>query len=107
MARKPELPQWVKDNLRAWTIHLRAKHGGTQGEFAAFVGTTQPVISKLESRGEAGLDVLIKLSTACGEKIDDLIRFRPRDRVMPGTNHDPGSASPASPSAGRQGSGGD
>lgn len=87
MGEKPKLPPWVRDNLKAWVIHLRAKHGGTQSEFASFVGTTQPVISKAERFGEMGLDVLIKLSSACGEKMDDLVRFRPNQvrEIRPGS----------------------
>ena len=79
MAAKPQLPPWVKTNLRAWTLYLRAKHGGSQWDFAEFIGVSQPVISKAENYGEIGLDALIKMSTACNEKLDDMIRFKPRE----------------------------
>lgn len=64
-------------NLRvAQAIYdLRAKAGLTQSALAKLVGTTQPVIARLEDADYRGhsLNMLVRIASALGKKLD--VRF--------------------------------
>jgi len=66
---------------------LRSKAGLTQSELARLVGTTQPVIARLEDADYRGhsLRMLVRIASALGREVD--VRFvntRGRRRKRPG-----------------------
>jgi len=94
MAQVRELHRkWMKDpaykkayeelekefDLAAAVIEARSRAGLTQKELAHKMGTTQPVVARLESgRVRPSMRTLERLAAATGSRL--LISFQPRER---------------------------
>ncbi len=67
-------------DLAAALIDARSQAGLTQGELARRMGTTQPVVARLESgRSRPSMRTLQRLADATGSRL--LIKFEPRRSV--------------------------
>lgn len=68
--------------LAAAVIDVRSRVGLTQEELARKMGTTQPVVARLESgRSRPSMRTLERLAEATGSRL--LISFKPRDTKRP------------------------
>src|SRR5450432_1773588 len=68
--------------LASAAMDLRNRAGLTQEELARKMGTTQPVVARLESgRSRPSMRTLERLADATGSRL--LIRFEPRDAKRP------------------------
>src|SRR5438477_1972636 len=69
--------------LASAVLDARRRAGLTQSELARKMGTTQPVVARLESgRGRPSMRTLERLAKATGSRL--LIRFEPRERKRAG-----------------------
>ena len=68
--------------LASAVMDVRNRAGLTQEELARKMGTTQPVVARLESgRSRPSMRTLERLADATGSRL--LIRFEPRDAKRP------------------------
>ena len=68
--------------LASAVMDVRTRAGLTQEELARRMGTTQPVVARLESgRGHPSMRTLERLAAATGSRL--LIRFEPIDEKRP------------------------
>jgi ribosome-binding protein aMBF1 (putative translation factor) len=68
--------------LASAVMDVRSRAGFTQEELARKMGTTQPVVARLESgRSRPSMRTLERLADATGSRL--LIRFEPRDAKRP------------------------
>ncbi len=76
--------------LASAVIDVRSRAGLTQKELARKMGTTQPVVARLESgRTRPSMRTLERLAKATGSRL--LIRFEPSAARPPKVNNDSGS----------------